>query len=105
MKSDSLYDTLAERSVLGAILVRNEALDDIADVLEPEHFRRESHVSLYRVMRIVHMAGKPVDLVTVMAGLQAEGVTDISAADVAGLTDGMPRSANVVAYAATVREK
>lgn len=103
--AETLFDDRAERAVLGAVLVRNEAMDDIADVLEPEHFRRAAHAGIFRAMRELYGRGTPVDPVTLAAALPTLGVTDVSPAFVASLTDGMPRSANVTAYAATVREK
>ncbi len=103
--TDTFYDDAAERAVLGAILVRNDALDDVAEVLDPDHFRRSAHSGLYRAMRELHGKGQPIDPVTVAAMLPGLGITDVSPAFVVGLADGTPRSTNALAYAATVREK
>lgn len=103
--AETLYDEGAERAVLGAVLVRNEALDEVLEMLEPEHFRRAAHAGLYRAMREIHGKGQPVDPVTIAAALPALGVSDVSPAFVMRLTEGVPRSTNIAAYAATVREK
>ena len=36
----------AEKSVLGAVLVRNEGLPDVAELLEPEDFYRAAHAEI-----------------------------------------------------------
>lgn len=105
MTAEALFDDAAERSVLGAVLVRNDALDDVADILEPEHFRRSAHASLFRAMRSLQAHGQPIDPLTLTAVLPALGVADVPASFITALTDGMPRSANVGAYAAIVRDK
>ncbi len=105
LSSDTLLDDKAERAVLGAVLVRNEALDEVLEILEPEHFRRLSHGAVYRGMRELHGKGQPVDPITLGALLPTLGMADITPAFLIGLTDGMPRSSNAVAYASTVREK
>lgn len=99
-----LLDESAELAVLGACIVRNEALDELADVLEPTHFRRGHHAVTYAAMRRLHQAGQPVDLVTLRTALCA-AYPDITPAWIASLTDGMPRSANVAHYARIVREQ
>jgi hypothetical protein len=57
----------AEQSVLGAILVRPEVLDQVADSLGPADFYREAHGRIYQAMLDLHGRGEPVDLVSVSA--------------------------------------
>jgi replicative DNA helicase len=40
----------AERSILGAVLARNAALDSITDVITPHMFFRDAHRRVYRAM-------------------------------------------------------
>ena len=63
----------AEQSVLGAILVRPEVMDRIADVIVPEDFYREAHGRIYQAMLDLYGRGEPVDLVTVSALLKERG--------------------------------
>lgn len=97
----------AERSLLGAILVDNDRLFDVADLLTPADFFREAHRLIYTAMRELAEAGQPLDFVTVKERLaqknQLEAVN--GPAYLASLVDGMPRSANVAAYAAIVRDR
>ena len=41
----------AEESVLGAILLDNQAIDRVTGVLQPDDFYRESHRKIYRAMQ------------------------------------------------------
>jgi replicative DNA helicase len=54
----------AERSVLGAILVHNEAFHDAADVIRPTHFFRDAHRRVFEHMCRLSLQATPIDLVT-----------------------------------------
>ena len=68
----------AEQSVLGAILVRPEVLDEVSDLLVADDFYKEAHGRIYKTMLDLCGKNDPVDLVTVCALLkersQLEGV-------------------------------
>src|SRR5208337_2659027 len=55
----------AEQSVLGAVLVRPEALDVVAEILDEGDFYKQAHAHIFHAMLDLHEAGIPVDLVTV----------------------------------------
>ena len=63
----------AEQSVLGAILVRPEVMDRIADVIEPVDFYREAHGRIYQAMLDLYGRGEPADSITVAAALADSG--------------------------------
>ena len=64
----------AERSVLGAVLVHNEAIHRVLEVgLEPRDFYRESHQKIFEVLISLSERGEPVDLVTLTAALRDRG--------------------------------
>ena len=97
----------AEQSVLGAILVRPSALDELVDQIYEEDFYREAHAKIYHAMVDLHGANFPVDLVTVCAYLkdrnQLEGVG--GPVFLAGLSEAVGFATNVAFYAKLVREK
>ena len=97
----------AEQSLLGAVLVRPEALDDLVDQITPEDFYREAHARIFRAMLDLYDASEPVDIVTVCAYLkdrgQLEGVG--GAAFLMGLSGEVGFAVNVLHYAKIVREK
>ena len=97
----------AEESVLGAILVRPEVLDDVADIITAEDFYREAHGRIFRAMLDLHEAQEPVDLVTVTSYLkdrnQLEGVG--GPVFLAELSEQVGFAVNAPKYAARVRDK
>jgi replicative DNA helicase len=97
----------AEQSVLGAILVRPEVMDRIADVIGPEDFYREAHGRIFRAMLDLYGRSEPVDLVTVNSLLkergQLEGVG--GPAFLAGLSEQVGFATNVEYYANLVKDK
>ena len=94
----------AEKSVLGACLIRQEAIDEIRDLLDGDDFFRDAHRRIWRALRTVHDNGLAVDLVTVRDHLAATNELDEvgGPAYVSALADGVPRSTNVQHYAQVV---
>ena len=92
----------AEQSVLGAILVRPEVLDRVADVIGPADFYREAHGRIYQAMLDLYGRGEPVDLVTVTALLKERGQLEGVGGPVflAGLSEQVGFATNADYYAA-----
>ena len=40
----------AEQAILGGILINNDAMNQITDILAPDHFYREAHGHLFQGM-------------------------------------------------------
>jgi replicative DNA helicase len=97
----------AERSVLGAILIDNEAYNAAAAVLTPSAFFRDAHRRIFE--RIIDLAerSRPIDLVTLKDELERAGdLSEVGGpAYIASLVDGVPRATNVEYYARIVKEK
>src|SRR6476660_342960 len=62
----------AEQSLLGAILINNEALYRVSDFLEPEHFFEKIHQQIYDIARSLIRTGKLASPVTMKTFLPAE---------------------------------
>jgi replicative DNA helicase len=97
----------AERTVLGAVLVDNAAMNAAAEVLTRDDFYRESHRRVFEAMATLSERSQPIDLVTLKEELSrgaaleaAGGVTYL-----AGLLDGVPRISNVLDWSRIVKEK
>ena len=71
----------AEQSLLGAILVNNEALYRVSDFLEPEHFFEPVHQQIYEIGRSLIRTGKLASPVTLKTFLPAD--VDIAGMNVA----------------------
>jgi replicative DNA helicase len=97
----------AERSILGAILLDNHALNAAIENLKPEDFFLEQHRRVFNQMIALGESQQAIDLVTLTESLHRVGELESSggAPYLAALADGMPRVSNVEHYARIVREK
>ena len=97
----------AEQSVLGGLLLENEALDKVADLLSPEDFYRHDHRVIYEHISRLIEHSKPADIVTVAEALENNaklaGVGGI--AYLGALAQNTPSAANIRRYAEIVRER
>jgi replicative DNA helicase len=97
----------AEQSVLGGILLNNQALNSVLEVLKAGDFYSEAHRKIYAAIVELSERNEPSDLVTLSSILrdrkhldQAGGTTYL-----ASLVDNVPSSANIVHYSKIVKEK
>jgi replicative DNA helicase len=97
----------AERSVLGAILVDNDAFNFAAQVIEPADFYRDAHRRIFDKMISLNERNHAIDFVTLKEELARAGELDEvgGPAYVASLADGVPRATNIEYYAKIVKEK
>ncbi|MBA3268930.1 MAG: replicative DNA helicase [Acidobacteria bacterium] len=97
----------AERSVLGAILIDNEAFNVAAAVITGKAFFRDAHRRIFDRMVALSERNQPIDLVTLNEELERSGELDEAGgpAYIAALLDGVPRATNVEYYARIVKEK
>jgi replicative DNA helicase len=97
----------AERSVLGAILVHNDAFNTAAQVIDGRDFYRDAHRRIFNRMVTLSERGAAIDFITLKEELSRGGELDDvgGPAYVASLVDGVPRATNVEYYAKIVKEK
>src|SRR6186713_2235882 len=97
----------AERSVLGAILLHNDAFNLAAEVIDSGDFFRDAHRRIFDKMVKLAERSDAIDLVTLKEELTRAGELDEvgGPAYIAALVDGLPHAANVEYYARIVREK
>ena len=97
----------AERSVLGAILIHNQAFNFAAELISPRDFYRDAHRRIFQKMIALSERGDAIDLVTLKEELGRSGeLEDVGGpAYIASLVDGLPRATNVENYARIVKEK
>ncbi len=97
----------AERSILGAILLDNNALNTAIEALKPDDFFIPQHRSIFIQMIALGEAQHAIDLVTLTEELHRRGELESSggAPYLASLVDGVPRVSNVEHYARIVKEK
>jgi replicative DNA helicase len=97
----------AERSVLGAILLHNDAFNLAAEVIDSKDFYRDAHRRIFDKMVALYERGHAIDLVTLKEELgRSSELEEVGGpAYIAALVDGIPRSTNVEHYARIVKEK
>ncbi len=97
----------AESSILGGVLLENEAMDRVLEVLTSDAFYRESHRKIFRAMMELADRSEPVDIITLGDLLKAKGELEAvgGTAYLVSLANAVPTSANIGHYARIVREK
>src|SRR5213594_2953951 len=97
----------AERSVLGAILLHNDAFNLAAEVIDSIDFFRLAHQRIFDKMVKLAERGDAIDLVTLKEELGRSGQLEEvgGPAYITALVDGVPRSTNVEHYARIIKEK
>ena len=97
----------AERSILGAILVHNDAFNLAAQVVDARDFYREAHRRIFARIIELNERGQAIDFITLKEELVRNGELEEvgGPAYIASLADGVPRATNVEYYARIVKEK
>jgi replicative DNA helicase len=97
----------AERSVLGAILLDNHALNATVELVRPEDFFLDQHRRILEQIIALGEKQRGIDLVTLTEELARRGELEAAggAPYLAQLVDGVPRVSHVEHYARIVKEK
>src|SRR5260370_8388060 len=96
----------AEQSLLGGLLLDNSGWDKIADLLSEAEFYRDDHRRIFRHIAKLIDAGKPADVVTVWASIDASADRDQCGgmAYIAALSQNTPNAGNIRRYAEVIRD-
>ena len=97
----------AEQSLLGALLLDNQAFDRVADLVTADDFYRDDHRRIWRhISRLIEQT-RPADVVTVLESIEGSEDKDKTggAAYLAALAQNTPSALNVRRYAELVRER
>jgi replicative DNA helicase len=97
----------AEQSVLGGLMLDNEAADRIGDAVRADDFYSDAHRIVYRHITQLIADGKPADVVTVSEALSSTKKLDYvgGLAYLGALAQNVPTAANIRHYANIVRER
>jgi replicative DNA helicase len=100
------YDLAAEASVLGAIMLSTNVLDEVLSIVEPGDLYDPKHQTIYAAVRRLYEAGSPTDQVAVVDELVASGqlIGSLDANYVHDLIDAVPTVSNGGYYAGIVHE-
>nr|WP_315429614.1 replicative DNA helicase [uncultured Albidiferax sp.] len=97
----------AESSVLGGLLLDNNAWDRVGDLLKDDDFYRYEHRLIFAAVRELINASKPADVITVFERLQSIGKSEEvgGLAYLNSLAQYVPSASNIRRYAEIVRER
>ncbi|MGC9046684.1 MAG: replicative DNA helicase [Minisyncoccia bacterium] len=111
VKKDELkippHDLEAEKSVLGSLMIDQNAIFKIADFLSANDFYDEKHKLIYETIVELIDNGKPIDLLSVKSRLKEKKLLNkIGSTDfLTDLINSVPTAAHIVHYANIVKEK
>jgi replicative DNA helicase len=97
----------AEQSVLGGLMLDNNAWDTVSEVVLEDNFYRQEHRHIYRIMQKLVNDGSPIDVVTLSeeldktAELEGAGGLDY----LIELAKNTPSASNIRAYSEIVRDR
>jgi len=97
----------AEKALLGAIILKPEAMHDISVTVFPESFYADKHREIYRAILEIFTKGDPIDVLSVSDKLRANGQLERvgGATYLTELTEGVPAAGNALYYAGQVHDK
>jgi replicative DNA helicase len=97
----------AEQSVLGGLMLDNDAWLQVAEKISVTDFYRRDHANIFRGIEALANEGKPYDIVTLAEWLESHELLASSGglAYLAQLADNTPTAANIAAYADIVRDR
>jgi replicative DNA helicase len=94
-----------EESLIGAMLLSQEAVSVAYETVQPEDFYRPLHGQIFSAIIALANAGEPVDYVTVQAKLQERGAVAVELGVLSSLQMNTPSASNAQHYAEIVHEK
>ncbi|MFY0649054.1 MAG: replicative DNA helicase [Methylophilaceae bacterium] len=97
----------AEQSLLGGLLIDNEALDKVADIVSDKDFYRQDHQIIYQHIHRLIERSQPADIVTVGESLESNSeLNTVGGLEYLGLlAESTPTAANIRGYAQIIRER
>ena len=97
----------AERSVLGGLMLDDNAWDTLASIVSAEDFYRADHRTIFRCMADLVERNQPLDVITISETLENIGELDNvgGLAFISDLASSTPTASNILAYAEIVRER
>ncbi len=97
----------AEQSVLGAILLSPEKINQVAEMLTEEDFYLPEHREIYAAMRDLFIQSRQIDIVTLIDMLVSRGTYDKENGSkyIRVIAETVPASTNLKDYMTIVKEK
>lgn len=99
-------DLVAERSVIGSVLLNPEMFDEVSPILQVDDFYLDAHQMIWSAISEMVSKGLPVDPVTLATSMATSGsFSDIGGvAGIRAFLDEVPHAMHAQHYARTVRD-
>jgi replicative DNA helicase len=96
-----------EEAVLGAVMIEQNAINEVIDILKDEAFYVDAHQRIWRAIRMLFQNQAPIDLLTVTEQLKKNGELDEAGGPfaIAQLTNKIGSAANAEYHARLIAEK
>ncbi len=96
-----------EEAVLGAVMIEQNAINEVIDILKDEAFYVDAHQRIWRAIRMLFQNQAPIDLLTVTEQLKKNAELDAAGGPfaIAQLTNKVGSAANVEYHARLIAEK
>ena len=100
------HNLQAEESLLGAMLLRSQAIADAVQLVKATDFYRPAHGHIFEAICALYSSGEPVDPVTVAEELKRAGLLDVigGPAVLVSIQSKTPAVSNATHYAKIVEE-
>jgi replicative DNA helicase len=97
----------AEVSVLGGVLLENEALNRVLEVVNEGDFYREAHRRIFSALLHLYERNEPADLITLSEVLKKrDALEEVGGIEyLNSLVNSVPTAANIAYYAKIIKEK
>ncbi|MBA4728597.1 MAG: replicative DNA helicase [Candidatus Dadabacteria bacterium] len=98
----------AEKAVLGAILIDEQAINSALEQINAEDFYDQNHIRIFNAMLELDSESKPIDVVTLYEKLKSKKslLQEIGGSGyLTDLIESVPTSSNIIFYAKSVKEK
>jgi replicative DNA helicase len=97
----------AEQAVLGSMLIDSRCIPSVIEMLTPEDFYMKPNQDMYQAIYAMFTLSRSIDAVTVLERMRQDGTYDENTTRnyVLQIVDITPTSANVMEYAAIVKDK
>ena len=97
----------AEQSILGGIMLDNQALNSVLEILQVKDFYNNAHRKIFSAIIELSERNEPSDLITLSSALRDKKQTDAvgGVSYLASLVDNVPSAANIAYYSKIVKEK
>lgn len=99
-------DIVAEKSLLGAIMLSDDSMAEILMILKPDDFYEQRHQTIFKAMSDLYDEHKPIDLLTLTAKLKSQKkLKEIGGAPyLTELSEFVPAAAHAKAYAEIIEK-